>query len=287
MSLKLIYKIPGPILVTMGAFFLSYGGLLVKSFEGSDLWQILLYRSIFCFLTVGVFLFFIYGKQTFKKFSVSGLPGFFAGFCISLGFTAYVFAMYTTTVANVNFTITTQTIFLAFFGYLFLKEKISVHTLISIVLAMSGVLLMIGNSLSTGGFLGNVVALVMPIALAVLVIITRKYPQVDMVPACFVASFLSAIYASFLVNSFYISQYDLMLSAILGIFQIGFGFICITIGSKSTPAAIVGILMLVEAILGPVWAWMFISETPPVIVIIGGGIIMFSIFFQYFFAKKA
>ena len=67
---------------------------------------------------------------------------------------------------------------------------------------MSGVLLMIGNSLSTGGLLGNVVALTMPIAFAVLIIIVRKYPNVDMVPAMFVAAFLSAIYASFLVNSF-------------------------------------------------------------------------------------
>ena len=68
-----------------------------------------------------------------------------------------------------------------------------------------------------------------------------------------------------------------MVSAILGIFQIGFGFICITIGSKNTPAAMVGILMLVEAILGPVWAWIFIKEIPPLIVIIGGSIIIFSI----------
>ena len=50
---------------------------------------------------------------SFKKFKLSGFPGLFAGFWISLGFTAYVFAMYNTTVANVNFTITTQTIFLA------------------------------------------------------------------------------------------------------------------------------------------------------------------------------
>ena len=194
--------------------------------------------------------------------------------------------MYNTTVANVNFTITTQTIFLALFGYLFLKEKISVYTLISIILAMSGVLLMIGNSLSTGGFLGNIVALVMPISFAVLITIVRKYPNVDMVPAMFIAAFLSAMYASFLVNSFYISPKDLLLSFLLGTFQIGFGFICITIGSKNTPAAIVGILMLVEAILGPIWAWIFINETPPLIVIIGGAIIMFSILFQSFFAKK-
>ena len=56
--MKFLYKIPGPILVTMGAFFLSYGGLLVKSFEGSDLWQILLYRSIFCFLDSWIFFIF-------------------------------------------------------------------------------------------------------------------------------------------------------------------------------------------------------------------------------------
>ena len=36
--MKFLYKMPGPILCVMGAFFLSYGGLLVKSFEGSDLW---------------------------------------------------------------------------------------------------------------------------------------------------------------------------------------------------------------------------------------------------------
>ena len=284
--MKFLYKIPGPVLCVMGAFFLSYGGLLVKSFEGADLWQILLYRSIFCFLTVGVFLFFAYKKETPKKFKISGFPGLLAGFFISLGFTAYVFAMYNTTIANVNFTITTQTIFLALFGYLFLKEKISVYTLISIILAMSGVLLMIGNSLSTGGFLGNIVALVTPISFAVLITIVRKYPNVDMVPAMFIAAFLSAMYASFLVNSFYISPKDLLLSFLLGTFQIGFGFICITIGSKSTPAAIVGILMLVEAILGPIWAWIFINETPQLIVIIGGAIIMFSILFQSFFAKK-
>ena len=51
--------------------------------------------------------------------------------------------------------------------------------------------------------------------------------------------------------------------------------------------AMVGILMLVEAILGPIWAWLFINETPPPIVIIGGAIIIFSILFQTFFARKA
>jgi drug/metabolite transporter (DMT)-like permease len=49
----------------------------------------------------------------------------------------------------------------------------------------------------------------------------------------------------------------------------------------------VGIFSLTEAILGPIWAWIFINEVPPLIVIIGGAIIMFSVLFQSFFARKS
>ena len=55
--MKFLYKIPGPFLVGMGAFFLSYGGLLVKSFEHSSLWQILFWRSLFFTFTVLFFIF--------------------------------------------------------------------------------------------------------------------------------------------------------------------------------------------------------------------------------------
>ena len=76
--------------------------------------------------------------------------------------------MYNTTVANTNFIISTQILFLAIFGYLFLKETISSITLASIILAITGVLLMVGNSLSPGEMSGNLAAFSMPITFAVL-----------------------------------------------------------------------------------------------------------------------
>ena len=79
---------------------------------------------------------------------------------LSIGFCGYVFAMYNTTVANTNFIISLQILFLAIFGFFFLKEKINLITLISIILAMSGVLLMVGNSLSPGELSGNLVAFI-------------------------------------------------------------------------------------------------------------------------------
>ena len=287
--MTLIKRIPGPLLVFLGAFCLSFGGLLVKSFESANLWQILFWRQTFFAIIVVIYLLIIYKKNFFKSFYDAGLSGFIAGFVLSIGFSAYVFSMYNTTVANTNFIITTETIFLAMFGYFFLKEKIKLITFISIIFGMSGVLLILGSSLSiqtSEQLIGNVVAFLTPISLAVLVIIIRKSPNIDMVPAQFIAGVFTAIFACFIADKLLISPHDLFLALIAGFFQVGFGFILITIGSQTTPSAVVGVLMLTEAVFGPLWAWLFINETTPITVLIGGGVIIFSILLQSFYSKK-
>ena len=278
-------KLPGTVLIFLGALCLSFGGIIVKSFEGATEWQILFWRQFFFSITVVIYLIFTYKKKFFKIFYKSGVPGFVAGLFLSIGFSAYVFAMYYTTVANTLFIITTETIFLAFFGYIFLKEKINLITFISILLGMSGVLLIVGSSLSIQSgdqILGNIVAFLMPISFAILIIIVRKYPDIDMVPAQFSAGVFAALIGYFIAGNLSISVHDLFLSFLAGFFQIGFGFILITIGSRTTPAAIVGVLMLTEAVFGPIWAWVFINEIPPLSVIAGGGIIIFAILFEFF-----
>ncbi|MDC0364336.1 DMT family transporter [Candidatus Pelagibacter sp.] len=280
--MNLIKNIPGPILIFMGALSLSFGGLLVKSFEGSTLWQILFWRSLFFSLTVLAFLIISYKRKTFQAFYESGLPGFFGGIILSFGFCGYVFAMYNTTVANTNFIISLQILFLAVFGYFFLKEKISAITLTSIVLAISGVFLMVGNSLSPGELSGNLAAFTMPITFAVLIMIVRKFPTVDMVPAQFVAGISSCLIGFLLSNKLMISPHDIFLGFLAGFFQVGFGFIFITIGARSTPSAMVGIIMLSESVLGPIWAFLFVSERPSMFGLIGGSIILFAVLLQFY-----
>ena len=51
---------------------------------------------------------------------------------------------------------------------------------------------MVGNSLTPGELSGNLAAFTMPITFAVLIIIVRKFPTVDMVPAQFVAGYVLA-----------------------------------------------------------------------------------------------
>ena len=284
--MNIIRNLPGPLLIFLGALSLSFGGLIVKSFEGATLWQILFWRSVFFSLTVLAFLIISYKKKIFNAFYLSGIPGFIAGTILSLGFCGYVIAMYSTTVANTNFIISLQILFLAIFGYFFIKEKISSVTLLSIILAIIGVLIMVGNSLSPGEMSGNLAAFSMPITFAVLIIIVRKYPTIDMVPAQFIAGICCCLIGYFISNKIMISYHDIFLGFLAGFFQIGFGFIFITIGSQTTPSAVVGVLMLTEAVFGPLWAWLFINEIPPSSVLLGGGIIIFSILFQTFFSKK-
>jgi len=280
--MNIITKLPGPLLVFMGACCLSFGGLIVKSFEGATLWQILFWRSLFFSLTVLTFLIISYKKKTFKVFQDLGFPGFFGGIILSFGFCGYVFAMYNTTVANTNFIISLQILFLAIFGYFFLKEKISAITLTSIILAMTGVFLMVGNSLTPGELSGNLAAFSMPITFAVLIIIVRKFPTVDMVPAQFVAGVCCCFIGYFLSTKIMISPHDIFLGFVAGFFQIGLGFIFITTGARTTPSAMVGIIMLSESVLGPIWAFIFVSEKPSMYGLIGGAIILFAVLIQFY-----
>ena len=284
--MNILKTLPGPLLIFFGALSLSFGGLIVKSFEGATLWQILFWRSLFFSLTVLIFLIITYKSKVLKSFHESGLPGFIGGLILSIGFCGYVFAMYNTTVANTNFIISLQILFLAIFGFFFLKEKINLITFISIILAMSGVLLMVGNSLSPGELSGNLAAFTMPITFAVLIMIVRKFPSVDMVPAQFVAGISSCLIGLSLSPTIMISPHDIFLGFLAGFFQIGFGFIFITIGARTTPSAVVGVIMLSESVLGPIWAFLFVSEIPSLYGLIGGAIILFAVLLQFYTLLK-
>ena len=283
--MNFLNKIPGPFLVFLGACTLSFGGLIVKSFEGANLWQILFWRSVFFSIVVLFFLILNYRKNFFNSIYKIGLPGFFGGMVLSCGYAGYVFAMYNTTVANANFIIQTQTIFLAILGYIFLKEKISKLTIASIFLAFGGIFLMLGSSLTAGQMAGNIVAFVMPISFAVLILTVRKYPSVDMIPLQLIAGIGAVIIGYLFSSKIIVSSHDILLGFVAGFFQVGLGFIFITIGAKTTPSALVGIIMLTEAVLGPLWAWLFINETPPLVVLVGGTIVLSAVLLQFFNRK--
>ena len=284
--MKFLYKIPGYILLLFGGFCLSWGGFIIRSFEDASVWQILFLRSFFFLIALIVFLLATYKRNTFNIIKKSGLPGLLGGFVLSFSFVAFVVAMSNTTVANVVFIISTQTMFLAIFGYLYLKEKVSVIGSVSIFLAMSGIVIMVGDSISSGSLFGNIVALAIPINFAILVMIIRKNTKVDMVPAIFYSGIFSLIYGFLLAESFEFTNHDLWMGFLLGVPQLALSFICITIGSRTVESATVGLLMLMETLCAPLWVWLFLNEIPPISVFLGGAVIILAIVLKSFDKKR-
>ena len=284
--MQILYKVPGYILVCFGGFCLSWGGFIIRSFEQASVWQILFLRSFFFLLGLTAFLFIVYKKNTLIKIKTSGLPALLGGFVLSFSFIAFVVAMSNTTVANVVFIISTQTMFLALFGFIYLKEKVSLIGSLSIFLAMSGILVMVGDSVSSGSLFGNLVALAIPINFAVLVMIIRKYKNLDMVPAIFYSGIFSCLYGLILSESFSFTFHDIFMGFLLGVPQLALGFICITIGSRTTPSATIGLLMLSETLFAPIWVWIFLGEIPPLSVFIGGLVIILAIILKSFDRKQ-
>ena len=276
------YKIPGFILVSLGGLFLSSGGTLFKLFETSDVWAIYFWRSFFFTPAVLVFLFFSSKNKIIDKFKSLGLIGIFCAALYATGSGAYMFAMKHTTVANVLFIISTQTFMLAVAGYFVLKEKINLSTFVAIILAGIGIYIMIGTKISNGTALGNAFAFITPLCFTTIVIIIRKFHQTDMVPAVALSGIFCMAAGAIMTGNLYINVHDLILAFLFGSLQYAPGFICLTLGSRTTESAKVGIFAFTEAIAGPIWAWIFISENPSLGVFVGGAIIFCALLLKTF-----
>jgi DME family drug/metabolite transporter len=67
---------------------------------------------------------------------------------------------------------------------------------------------------------------------------------------------------------------DWIIIGYLGVFQIALAYICVTSAIKVIPALEAAVILLLEPVLNPVWAWMIQRENPGVWALVGGAIIL-------------
>ena len=147
----------------------------------------------------------------------------------------------------------------------------------TIAVSVLGLAIMVKGGVSRGHYVGNLIALWMPISFAISGILVRRSSAVDMLPAlCLagvVATGLSAVFAEDLV----LTIRDLGIAIYLGVFQLGAGFILLILGARYVVAAQAGILALVEPVFASVLVWLAFSETPAGTTLLGGGIIFLAV----------
>lgn len=261
-------------LILLGGVALSSGGILIRFVQDADAWAILFYRSVgFIGILLTVIL-YRHGRKTPQAFRAVGVNGIILGIALGAGFTCYVFSMLMTTVASVSFIISAGPLFAALLGWLVLRERVSPVTWIVIISAAVGMGLMFADGMAGGRLLGTIIALGLPTTFALMVVLIRRAGEVDMLPATCLAGTVGLVAGFVLSDSLAVSTHDLLVMLILGIGQLGMGFMLITLGTRYVPAAEAALLALSESVLAPIWAWLFLTEVPAPLAMAGGLLVL-------------
>lgn len=248
-------------------------------------WTILFYRSLVFTATVMLYL-LLRNRHTFKQQFLQIKPiDLLVSFLLALGFICYLLSLFNTSVANTVLLLSTGPVAAGVLAYFVLGEAIRALTWAAMVLAFAGVCVMVSGGINANDVVGIVYAAGAVLSFACFVVLLRHLgPQRDMMAPTALAGLVAAVMCVPmmlpLTESLAISGRDLFIALCLGSVQVGFGFIFITLGSKSVPAAQIPLLGLSETALSPLWVWLAVNEVPARNTIIGGAIVLVAVLLQ-------
>ncbi len=250
---------------------------MLRSMDDANGWQVVLIRSLTFFITILTIMIFRYRRNTFAAYRAVGVSGIFAAILLGLGSVCYIFAMLNTSVANVVFIIGSAPLVTALIAWLFLKEKIGVWGLVAMITSVFGIGLMFLDGFISGGMFGNLMALLMVFMFAFYLLILRSKKHIDMIPATGLSGLITFAIAAVMVSDLDISLHDLVICMMLGSFQLGLGFLFLTLGTRFIPAAEVALFSMSESILNPLWVWIGVNEVPSNYTLAGSAIVLVSV----------
>lgn len=266
------------LLVILVPVLWSMAGILTRHLSPISGYEVVFWRSFFVALFVGVFLSIQKRGELLATFGSIGWLGLLSGLMWGIIFSCFMLALTMTTVANTVIMDSITPLLTAFLAWIFLKQKILLRTWIAIIFALAGMIWMFTGSVSSMGgtdFVGMLFALMVPVGYAInFVIFGRKRQEENMIPTILIGGVLSALVMLPLSWPFHVSAQDMVILATLGTFQLGLPCILLIYVSQSLPPAEIALITLLEVLLGPLWVWIGVGETPSRYTIVGGAIIM-------------
>lgn len=235
-------------------------------------------RALFAVLGLLVYIVATERARTLRAFRAVGLAGLGVAVLMAISSGAFIVALNHASVANVLFMQALSPILAALFSST-LGERVDRRTWIAMAAAVAGVTVMVGGP-GRPSTIGLALSLLMSFAFAGTIVITRHRSDVSMAPATCLSQMIVFVLAAPFATTAAVGPQDAVLLALLGVGQIGLGLIFLTIGGRLIPAAEVGLITLLEIVLGPLWVWAFLSERPGAATLVGGLIVLAAVAFQ-------
>jgi drug/metabolite transporter (DMT)-like permease len=268
----------GQIYVALAAVAWSTAGVLQRQLTLDTSTQVF-GRAAFAGAALLVYVAIVERGQVVRGFRSVGGAGIAVALCVAIASSCFISALNHASVARVLFILAVAPVLAALLAWATLGEPISRRTALAMVVALCGVGVMLGAP-GEASLAGDGLAFLAALAFSVMIVITRWRHEVSMAPAtCLSQAILVAAFLPFATPGD-ISGDDLAWLAALGIGQIGLGFALLTIGARLIPAAQVGLITLLEVVLGPVWVWLALDERPDTLTLVGGTIVVGAIVLQ-------
>lgn len=262
------------------AVLFSTGGAAIKMAALSG-WQIASYRAGIAALFLWLVL-----PAARRNWTWHTLAG---GVVYAVMVVLFVLSNKLTTAANAILLQSTYPLYLLLLGPLFLKERLRAFDFGVVGGVILGAAILFSGSetvvaTAPDPVRGNAIALASGIAWAMTIAalrwISKRDPKAESAAAVAIAgnaiAFLACLPLSLEGPELHVRAAAVV--AWLGLFQVGLGYLCLTRSIRRVPAFDAAILLLVEPVLNPVWAWVIHRERPSGNALIGGAMILAAAF---------
>lgn len=275
----------GVIITALGVIIISPDGLLTRLIT-TDHWTIIFWRTFFLSLGMGVITYMVYPRAFWQSYQNIGRAGLLMMVLCSFGTVAFVTAITYTSVANTLIILSTTPLFAVLIGLLF-REAVTLRTGCAIVLVAMGVYVISSGHADQGTtWFGDMAAIACAFFLAAGFSVVRYRPGIAVFPVISCGGLLTALLVLPFAQPLSVTQQDMGYLILMGIGVVPIGMALMYIGPKYMPASEVGLILLLEAILGPTWVWLVLGEQPGMRTLVGGGIILVTLMINTLWAMK-
>tara|TARA_B100001175_G_C19378802_1_gene575509 strand:+ start:106 stop:954 length:849 start_codon:yes stop_codon:yes gene_type:complete len=255
---------------------ISPDSLLIRLLDLTD-YSLIFYRSFLPAITLILFIFWSYKRDTINVFFLIGIPGIIYAIFYAITHICFVYAIQYTSVANTLVIVAGAPIFAALFSIFFLKEKPTLFTWIIIIIAFISMFTIGLGSYTSAGIFGDFMALIVAITMGSSGVLVRYFKDKDLVPACLLGCLFAGLYSLPFEIEFNLNFTQIMYLSLMCFIMLPIPFIVLTIAPKYTPAYQVYLIFLLESVFGTAWVWFVIKEVPSLNTIIGGFILLSSV----------
>ena len=274
----------GLLIAFLGVLMLTPDPVLVRLAD-ADTFTILFWRGIFFAIGVFVILFATYRKSTFKELKNIGRPGIWIGLLSGIGGVTFIAAIQYTSIAKVLVIISTAPMVVAIISWAIINERPKLFTWISMLIIVTGIYIVMKGDTGTLNLMGSSLAVISIIAGGYSFALTRKYSNVNMVPAMIVNALVVSCVGLAFSSSFYL-PFDSLIYVIAGGILLAIAFSLITLAPRFIPASEVAMFMPLGTIFGIISAWLVINEQPSSSSLLGGSIVVITLFFHAWYSSK-